>query len=616
MLNWLIKHKEAVFLGLFCLVFFCIYAHFNLLTIKPSGAVDNPKFSSPDETANYFWIRQFAAGQPLYYFEELNSVGNNLIHPRSVNVIDGKNAPGSFLGLIFIYGSLAKIFSLGIVPYLTPFFSALGVFFFYLLLEKIFQSRPIAVISASLLAFSPAWFYYSCRGMYHNVFFASLLIIGLYFLWKVLANRSCNNFQFLPLRGISQRGTISPPTEDLPKGDNFSANLSVNNYASDEGGSLREGQINSKFKIQNSKFFFYLLSGLLVGFALITRTSEIVWVALTVLLILILNFKKIHWPGFVLFLAAGFVPFVVLFYYNQILYGAFVSAGYRVINDVFASGGLASAGVLFQILITPFGIDPRSIFINGFSYLYQLFPIWSSLAFIGAFLFAILPTAIIKLNYKKRFVYLAYCFLSAVYLLIFYGSWSITDRIDQQTLSLGTSYLRYWLPIYVISLPFIAVLFWHIAKLLIPHTFNSRQLLSVLISAGFITLLAMPTFNLVYCQTDESLFLLKNLVETRDKSALINNLIGPDDVVIVYKQADKIFFPERKKIITDLVVPADYAAVKNLVQIRNVYYYTYAPASTVAFISRRDFEPLGMALTAGQKVFGTDWLYKIVIRNP
>ncbi|NMB48280.1 hypothetical protein GYA13_02420 [Candidatus Kuenenbacteria bacterium] len=572
--------------------------------MNPAGAGESPKFSSPDETANYFWIKQFATGQPLYYFEELNGPGNNLIHPRSVNVVAGKNVPGSFMGLIFIYGFLAKIFGLGIIPYLTPFFSALGIFFFYLLLKKLFHSESLAVISAVLLSFAPAWFYYACRGMYHNVLFMSLLIMGVYLLWKVLEEIPSPNFKFLilnfPLRhSFSEASKIN---HKLKTTKSKSGKLLVTSYPPrvDERQRVEAGQL----------LVTYFLSGLLLGFAIVTRTSEFVWIALTVLLIFIVHFKKIYWPGLILFLAAGFIPLIILFYYNQILYGSLLSAGYQAVSMALSDFGAGSAGVLFQILITPFGLDPKSILTNSFNYLYQLFPLWGSLAFVGAFLFAILPMQLIKINYKKRITYLAYCLLLTAYLLIFYGSWSITDRIDRSNLSLGTSYLRYWLPIYLVLLPLIATVIWQISNLLTPlkkrKTFYQSLFSFLIIGAIF-----LPTMNVVLRQKDESLFLLKNLSEARTKSALVNKLLGPDDIVLIYKQADKIFFPERPKVITELAVPLDYESVATLAKLRPLYYYTFARPADVASISRRYFQPYGLEIIDGEKVLGTDWLYKL-----
>lgn len=548
------------------------------------------KFSSPDETANYFWIKQLATNKPLYYFEELNGVGNNLVRPRSINTVEGKNVPGSFLGMIFIYGFVAKIFGLKIIPFLTPFFAALGILFFYLLIKQIFQRKTIALISAILLSFTPAYFYYAARGMYHNLLFVALLIIGLYILLKGLAGKAI------------LKSEIENP----------------------------QSEINSKSKIKNSKIVkllnckiisscpqltAYSLSGLIIGLAIITRTSEIFWIAITVLLIFIFNFKKIYWPGLILFIGGLWLAAIGVFYQNQILYGQLISVGYRsVITDTGLSQAVRS-GVLFQILISPFGFNLKSIFINGFNYLYRFLPLWSFTAIMGGFLFAILPIHFIKISYKKRFLYLVYCLLLTIYLLIFYGSWSIVDRIDQKTLSLGTSYLRYWMPIYILALPLIASLISQFLNFAICNKLKFHRRYKTALGLAVIILLFIPTVNLVVRKTDESLFLLKNLSENRIKSKLTNQIVNPEDVIIIYKQADKIFFPERPKIITELVVPIDYRSVANIAKLRQVYYYTFAPSETVNFISRRDFEPYGLKITDGQQVLGTDWIYKIEIIN-
>jgi len=574
------RNKMILFLLVFCIVFFCIYSYFNLLIFKRlsdfSKVFDNAnngtdvKFSSPDETANYFWISRIARGKPLYYFEELNGLGNNLVHPRSVNAVGGKIVPGSFLGMIIIYGFLAKIFGLWVVPYLTPFFSVLGIVFFYLLIKEIFQKKTISLLAAMLLSFIPPWLYYSSRGMYHNILFMSLLIMGIYELFYIFGTGHIKSFKFKVL--------------------NF--NLILNSLI--------------------LKYFLYFFVGLLIGLAIITRTAEIVWVGVTVIFIFALHFKKIHWPGFFLFLCGLYLPALILMYHNQILYGQVISAGYRSIIPEGGVGEMVDSWVLWQILITPFGFDLKLILVNSFNYLYNFLPYWSAPVVVGAFLFLVLPSKSIQINYKKRIIYFAYCLLLTAYLLIFYGSWSITDRIDQANLSLGTSYVRYWLPIYIVSMPFLAAFILQSSNFLISNHFKFKIVYRAALVFAMIILFFMPSLNLTVHKTDESLFLLKGLSEVRIKSAIINEIVLANDITVLYKQADKIFFPERKKIIVDLVAPADYEALARLIKLRNIYYYTFAPASTVEFISRRDFEPHGMKIMDGKKILGHDWIYKII----
>ncbi len=572
------QHKISLFLLVFLAVFFCIYAYFNLINIAPDNNFFSKekedkqtiKFNSPDETANYFWLQRLAQGQPLYYFEPLNYPAVNLIHARSLNTVGGKITPGSFLGLPLVYGFLARWLGLSIVPYLTPFFSILALFFFYLLIKQLFKDKGLALLSAILLGFFPAWFYYSSRGMYHNILFISLFMIGVYLLFQVLS-------QDYKLK-----------TKKL--------------------------NIDLKFIIYNLKFhLFYFLSGLFIGLAIITRSSEIVWVAFTIILLLVFNLKKIYWPGFVMFLSGLWLPILWLFYHNQILYGSFISAGYRAViphGDIIQA---ASSGLLFKILITPFGFNLKSILVNAYNYLLKFLPAWSALALLGGLLFAVLPKKIVKLNYKLRWSYLFYYLIIGFYLIIFYGSWQFSDRIDGQLVSLGNSYLRYWLPIYVLAIPLVSFLILSCVKLVLPKI-NWRYDYYRLILLSIISLLLLATsFKLVILATDESLLALNNnLNYYRLQADLIQKITHTTDIVVIYPQADKIFFPQRKKIITALAVPADYYALSRLIKIRQLYYYTFAPPTTVKFISQRDFKPYGLKIVKGRLVLGHDWLYQII----
>ncbi len=238
-MQWLSQYKISLFLLVFLAIFFCIYAYFNLIVMRPPDtfqAANLIKFNSPDENANYFWLQRMANGQTLYYFEPLNYPGTNLIHARSLNTVDGKITPGSFLGLPIIYGFLARGLGLSVVPYLTPLFSVLGLFFFYLLIKDILKNKHLALLSIVLLSFFPAWFYYSSRGMYHNILFISLFIIGLYILLYALKPfKKENHFNFLKVKALS---------------------------------------LNLKFKIYNLKLFLYFLSGLFIGLSIMDENQK------------------------------------------------------------------------------------------------------------------------------------------------------------------------------------------------------------------------------------------------------------------------------------------------------------------------------------------------------
>src|SRR3989338_2867794 len=66
------------------------------------SSVKLDKLNSPDETANYFFIKQFAQSGELSVREELNLV-SPIVHQRSVNVRGDQLVPGGFIGLILLY---------------------------------------------------------------------------------------------------------------------------------------------------------------------------------------------------------------------------------------------------------------------------------------------------------------------------------------------------------------------------------------------------------------------------------------------------------------------------------------------------------------------------------
>ncbi len=551
--SYLSKNKEIIILVFLAIVFFVIYSWFPLASHKNLSV--GPVFNSPDETANYFWTSRVAHGMPLYFWESDNEIGNGLLHPRSMNGFQGKIVPGSFLGMVLVYGALAKIIGLQVIPFLTPFFASLAVLFFYLLL-KLFFDKKIAFISSVLLLFFPGWWYYAARGMYHNIFFVSTAIVGLYFLCSALEKKN-----------FGQRKIF--------------------------------------------QYFHYIFAGLFLGLAVLIRTSEVVWLTIVVLLILFFNFKKINWVPFIFFVIVGATTFLIpLFYHNLVLYNSFFSFSYRLPFDNTGWQGIfqgIASHALFQILVTPFGFNPRSIILNGYNYLVKFLWFWSVPTLFGLIIFLLSGRYFKAENRKKNFAYLIVLVFVSIYLLVFYGSWQISDRIDQASVSIGTSYLRYWLPIYLLALPLLAIFIYEIIRLF-KYFFFKASLFSVLM-----IILFLSSLNLVIFETDESLSVVKNnVLSYQQKSLILKQLLRPDSIVVTYPQADKFIFPVTSRLITALVVPYDYFSLARLVaKNNNVFYYTFLSPAAVEYTSQNVFLPYNLAIRNGRKIFQNDWLYQI-----
>ncbi len=127
------KNKIKVILGTLCIVFFVIYSYLPLSQIIQSDIPMNEigmRFNTPDEVMNFHFTNIFVDENKMYYVEPYNIVANGVVFPRWAKPLGDKITLGTFQGIILIYGSIAKVFSKFVIPFLTPIFAILGVLFF------------------------------------------------------------------------------------------------------------------------------------------------------------------------------------------------------------------------------------------------------------------------------------------------------------------------------------------------------------------------------------------------------------------------------------------------------------------------------------------------------
>ncbi len=169
--------KNSLFLSFIAILtlglFFVFFNYLNLNTIN-----DPLIFNSPDETANYFFIKNFKENTNLKVYSEYLTIYPD-IHPRSINTSNNHFVSGSFIGMPIIYGAIGKIIGLNAIPYLTSIFALLSVIFFYLFIKNLFDKNT-AILSAFLMLSSAPFWYWSSRDMMHNILFIFLFILFLF----------------------------------------------------------------------------------------------------------------------------------------------------------------------------------------------------------------------------------------------------------------------------------------------------------------------------------------------------------------------------------------------------------------------------------------------------
>lgn len=634
-----ILKSPLLYLTLIAFGFFFLYS---------APRINKPAINfSPDENANYFFTRLLAQEGVLQKYEPLNEGIEPIVHPRSINVnANNYLVPGSFLGMIFIYGILAKIFGLGIIFYLTPFFICVSALFFYGIMKKIF-SWQVAFIASILMLSHPALWYYATRSMFHNELFLSLLIIGMYFL--------LNSFP-----GNSRKGDNKGPGDSLII--------------------LIKGLF--------STYMPAICAGIFLGLGLTVRPAEAPWVILLLIILWIFYFQRIRFFNVFLIASVAFLLGLPTLSFNQILYQSPVLTGYANLVKVNNLGDLSSAKAKNAVIETidakekgtkmqswrentnlnclsavfkngkkllneniPKGLaihfNLRTAYVNFKNYFINFFPWLSRLAFIGCgfFIFFLFfdviillsdkikqpstnnypggkifaflrkkinafKTAITKEVLKRKFLYLLVFIVISCYLAMYYGSWVFHDTPDASLITIGTSYTRYWLPIYIMSLPFIAFFFVKIAELA-KYKFPKFVFLFIF-CAGIVLYNA---FQIYYSPHEGLAEQIEGVNEYSYKKERVMELTE-DNALIINQYYDKLFFPERKVIASKMYDDRNIMKFLPILASRApLYYYSFGlNKDDINFINRKYLAKYGLKLADGKSVYKDEILWKLTFK--
>ncbi len=585
-------------------VFFVSVSYFNYSTQvfqSPNGqGEDFVKWLSPDETANYIFSKYYGQVGELKIFESYNLRAKDIMHPRSFRSDFGYLKPMSFLGIILIYGKIASVFSYRIIPYLTPLFASIGLIYYYLFVNKMFGRRN-AIMSVFVLASFPVLVYYSTRSMFHNVLFSVFLTIGMYY------------------------GLLM--AEKFKKCKFFSLKISNINWLG---------------------IFYSALSGLFFGLAAITRTSELIWLVPVLFVIWILNIRKINILKLAIFFAFFLVATLPMFYYNTILYSSPILGGYAEMNQSIikiADAGskvittevqqkIKSGGEFLSILeksIFHFGFHPRQSLKMLNEYFVKMFYwiFWPSVA--G---FALLFIRI-KRNKMKHWTYMiAWTVLSAM-LVIYYGSWEFHDNPDHNSYTIGNSYTRYWLPIYMGAIPLAVIFLMKVTRFLaialrlrnnysslsgensfFKKFFNFRLRKDFFMHTVRVTVLLVVFFisiRFVLVGSEEGLVhtYQKNKNAQSEWSQIIE--LTESNSVVLTRYHDKLLFPERKVIVGEFDDLNMVRIYSSLAEMLPVYYYNFTlPEKSIKYLNERRLAEVGMGIEKVDRISGDFTLYRLL----
>ncbi len=328
---------------------------------------------------------------------------------------------------------------------------------------------------------------------------------------------------------------------------------------------------------EKNKWLWYLLGGIFFGAALAVRSAEAIWVFLLLAALALVYRREIKWKFVPFFALGGILAVAPIFYFQYFIYGHPLNTGYTRLDTLFVKQGIETSwysGILN--IIFPFGLDLKNIAKNFINYFLNIFW-WFAAAYILGGLFFI--SKFFKWK-KRQYVYFGLlCFLS-LWLFVYYGSWDFHDHPDPAQISIGTSYVRYWLPVYAFSLP--------LAALFIAGFSNwmKNKTLKFVIVVILLALLTYPSAAIVFWQTDESvLSMQKNLQsygETKEK--IISST--EENSVIIASYFDKILFPERR-VVYNIVEDYIQKNLPALVSREPVYLYSLFPPEDINYLNEK-----------------------------
>lgn len=222
--------------------------------------------------------------------------------------------------------------------------------------------------------------------------------------------------------------------------------------------------------------------------------------------------------------------------------------------------------------------------------------------------FGFLLFAVKILKWKKKHIafLFSYFFISLI-LLFYYGSWGFHDNPDPKSFTIGNSYTRYWLPIYLGAMPLASMFILQLTKIFKNKYAIDIARMAIVVAIFFVSI------KFVLAGSEEGL--INSYEKIRGMKAEYDRILAMTEKnsVIITRYHDKLFFPERKVIVglfDDAGMVTEYA---NLTKHLPVYYYNFTlPEKDLNYLNERRLPPAGLRIEAVKKITDDFTLYKLI----
>jgi len=294
-----------------------------------------------------------------------------------------------------------------------------------------------------------------------------------------------------------------------------------------------------------------VLGSLIAAVALLIRPNEIFWI-LPVAVLIVFSFRKninkIQWA---IWSGAGVLFVLAYMGLNAYLYGS-TTGGYIISNSVESSQ--------WYHAILPFGFHITNIVKSGFVYFVKMYW-WLVLPALIGLLFIWSDYIRNKLSKELR-VYVSAFLLGSTLLFIYYGS---NIDISYELKTIGVAYSRYWLPIFIMSLPFIL---YGLDKISIPKTKMGTCMAHIYVAVVFFM---GPQF--AFAGIDGLYAVQQQIAYMQNVRFDVLGLTTERDIIVTDRE-DKFFWPTRDVMVRfrDPAIPQAIATA--LQDDFGVYYFT------------------------------------------
>jgi len=138
-------------------------------------------------------------------------------------------------------------------------------------------------------------------------------------------------------------------------------------------------------------------------------------------------------------------------------------------------------------------------------------------------------------------------------LVLSYGSWYFSDSVGGDRVAIGSSYFRYFLPIYMLLIPWISFGLLKIGR-------KSR-----FIMIAILIMLSLFSVKTTFWGKDDGLIRVRNGLQQNQRILERIDEITPENSIFITGSLDKALYPE-KKVIYALQKDSDFEAIKKLIK--------------------------------------------------